>query len=45
MKKKSLILSMVLSIFLSINAFSQFSFNDIKLWAGTGTNKAALVIE
>jgi hypothetical protein len=45
MKKKSLILSLVLSIFLSINAFSQFSFNDIKLWAGTGTNKAALVIE
>ncbi len=45
MKKKHLFLSLVLSIFLSINAFSQFSFNDITLWAGSGTNKAALVIE
>lgn len=42
---KQIIFSMVLSIFLSINAFSQFSFNDIVLWTGTGPNKAALVIE
>jgi hypothetical protein len=46
MKKIKQVLSICLVVLAcTLNGYSQISFSDITVWAGSGTNRAALVIE